>query len=87
MKLADYKQYPIIPCNLCGSQENLQRVQIKRMLQEWEREYPGRTETIFRSIRNVAPSQLADVSLFDFGSLSIAVDPDLHVPGIQVVNL
>ncbi|MCX2981510.1 tRNA 2-thiocytidine(32) synthetase TtcA [Halieaceae bacterium IMCC14734] len=87
VRYADHKQFPIIPCNLCGSQENLQRVQIKRMLQEWEREYPGRTETIFRSIRNVAPSQLADVSLFDFGSLSIAEDPDLHVPGIQVVNL
>ncbi len=86
-RYAQYKAFPIIPCNLCGSQENLQRVQIKTMLADWERQYPGRTETIFRSIRNVAPSQLADSDLFDFASLSIAVDTDLHIPGIQVVNL
>ena len=90
---ARYKAFPIIPCNLCGSQENLQRVQVKKMLAAWEREYPGRTETIFRSIRNVAPSQLADTKLFDFSSLrgeapaAIAEDNDLYFPGIQVVNL
>jgi tRNA 2-thiocytidine biosynthesis protein TtcA len=84
---ADYKQFPIIPCNLCGSQENLQRVQVKQMLANWEREYPGRTETIFRAIRNVAPSQLADVALFDFQSLRVDVDRDLNLPGIKVVNL
>jgi tRNA 2-thiocytidine biosynthesis protein TtcA len=67
---AHYKAFPIIPCNLCGSQENLQRVQIKRMLADWEKQYPGRTETIFRAIRNVAPSQLADTQLFDFNALS-----------------
>ena len=79
-RFADYKAFPIIPCNLCGSQENLQRVQVKKMLADWEREYPGRTETIFRSIRNVAPSQLADSDLFDFASLRIETDRDLHVP-------
>ena len=84
---AEYKEFPIIPCNLCGSQENLQRVQIKRMLQDWEREYPGRTETIFRSICNVAPSQLGDTALFDFHSLRAEVDSDLHLPAIRVVNL
>ena len=84
---ADYKAFPIIPCNLCGSQENLQRVQVKKMLAEWEREYPGRTETIFRSIRNVAPSQLADTTLFDFGNLRVQRDTDLHLPAISVVNL
>ena len=68
-RYARYKEFPIIPCNLCGSQENLQRVQIKSMLADWEREYPGRTESIFRSIRNVAPSQLADSKLFDFNTL------------------
>lgn len=68
-KFAQHKGYPIIPCNLCGSQENLQRVQVKKMLVQWEREYPGRTETIFRSIRNVAPSQLGDRALFDFENL------------------
>ncbi len=84
---ADYKSFPIIPCNLCGSQENLQRVQVKKMLAQWEREYPGRTETIFRSIRNVAPSQLGDNALFDFASLRVQRDTDLHVPAISVVNL
>jgi tRNA 2-thiocytidine biosynthesis protein TtcA len=87
-RYADYKAFPIIPCNLCGSQENLQRQQVKKMLADWERQYPGRTESIFRSIRNVAPSQLADGDLFDFNSLRAArVDTDLHVPAIQVVNL
>ena len=89
---ADYKAFPIIPCNLCGSQDNLQRVQIKRMLTEWEQQYPGRTETIFRAIRNVAPSQLADSKLFDFSSLSAAgqaieTDSGLYVPAINVVNI
>ena len=70
--IADYaahKQFPIIPCNLCGSQENLQRKAASRMLHEWERQYPGRSETIFRALGNVAPSQLADRQLFDFASL------------------
>ena len=93
-RYAAYRQFPIIPCNLCGSQENLQRVQIKQMLAEWERAYPGRTEIIFRSIRNVAPSQLADTGLFDFSSLrverdagEIAEDRELYFPAINVVNL
>jgi tRNA 2-thiocytidine biosynthesis protein TtcA len=84
---ADYKAFPIIPCNLCGSQDTLQRVQVKQMLGDWEREYPGRTETIFRSICNIAPSQLADPALFDFKSLRVEVDRDLHLPDIKVVNL
>ena len=87
-----YKEFPIIPCNLCGSQEKLQRVQVKEMLKGWEREYPGRTESIFRAIRNVAPSQLGDRELFDFESLKIGIDTELHIPsihnpGINVVNL
>ena len=57
------------------------------MLADWEREYPGRTESIFRSIRNVAPSQLADNALFDFDGLQVQRDEALHMPGIQVVNL
>lgn len=60
------KQFPIIPCNLCGSQENLQRQAIKTMLKEWDKQHPGRSETIFTAIGNVAPSQLADRTLFDF---------------------
>jgi tRNA 2-thiocytidine biosynthesis protein TtcA len=61
--------YPIIPCNLCGSQENLQRVQVRKMMDDWERQYPGRTAQIFKSMQNVAPSQLADTNLFAFASL------------------
>jgi tRNA 2-thiocytidine biosynthesis protein TtcA len=70
--IADYaaaKAFPIIPCNLCGSQETLQRKAIKKMLQSWERQSPGRLETIFASLQNVAPSHLADPRLFDFVSL------------------
>ncbi|MBT6272987.1 MAG: tRNA 2-thiocytidine(32) synthetase TtcA [Chromatiales bacterium] len=63
------RDYPIIPCTLCGSQDNLQRVQIKRMLAAWETEQPGRTDRIFRAIQNVDPSQLADSTLFDFATL------------------
>ena len=83
------QQYPIIPCNLCGSQENLQRAEIKRMLRGWEKQYPGRTETIFRALGNVSPSQLADPSLFDFVGLSVereaGVEPVL--PDIKMVQL
>jgi tRNA 2-thiocytidine biosynthesis protein TtcA len=68
-EFARLKEFPIIPCNLCGSQENLQRQNIKKMLVEWEKEQPGRSENIFRSIANIAPSQLADNELFDFKSL------------------
>ena len=70
IRYANARQFPIIPCNLCGSQENLQRVKIKEMLQTWEIETPGRIESIFRSIQNVSPSQLADPQLFDFARLN-----------------
>lgn len=68
-RYANARQFPIIPCNLCGSQPNLQRKMIKAMLAQWEQDSPGRMETIFRAIRNIAPSQLADMNLFDFASL------------------
>ncbi|MEZ5478910.1 MAG: tRNA 2-thiocytidine(32) synthetase TtcA [Thiolinea sp.] len=64
-------QFPIIPCNLCGSQANLQRQAIKDMLRLWDRQFPGRIETIFAAIGNVSPSQLADSQLFDFKSLQL----------------
>lgn len=70
-RFAEIMEYPIIPCNLCGSQENLQRQAIKGMLQQWEREHPSRVEAIFSSLQNVAPSQLADTQLFDFENLTI----------------
>ena len=71
IKYASHREFPIIPCNLCGSQENLQRQNIKAMLEQWEIEHPGRTESIFGAMQNVAPSQLADRSLFEFESLTI----------------
>jgi len=70
-KYARLKEFPIIPCNLCGSQENLQRQQIKAMLADWEKSSPGRTSNIFRAMQNVAPSQLADSKLFDFAGLQL----------------
>jgi len=82
---SDLKQFPIIPCNLCGSQENLQRQVVKEMLQEWERKTPGRTESIFRGLQNVIPSQLADRNLFDFTSLRI--DDSATPRFVNVVNL
>lgn len=69
IRFAEFKDFPIIPCNLCGSQENLQRQAIKAMLQGWEKTHPGRVENIFRAISNIAPSQLADRNLFDFLSM------------------
>ena len=63
-------EFPIIPCNLCGSQENLQRKKVKEMLLEWERQTPGRIDNIFASLQNVVPSHLADTDLFDFNGLS-----------------
>jgi tRNA 2-thiocytidine biosynthesis protein TtcA len=67
---AAWRQFPIIPCDLCGSQETLQRKQVKAMLQQWERQYPGRVQTIFRSLANASPSHLLDGRLFDFVNLA-----------------
>ncbi|GAB2500363.1 tRNA 2-thiocytidine(32) synthetase TtcA [Arenimonas alkanexedens] len=78
---ADWKQFPIIPCTLCGSQENLQRKQVGRMLAGWENQSPGRIETIAKALADVRPSQLADASLFDFAALGRHGDaplPDAH---------
>lgn len=74
IQYAEHKDFPIIPCNLCGSQENLQRQNIKSMLVEWDKKTPGRVENIFKSIQNVSPSQLADTELFDFESLPLDRD-------------
>ncbi|GLS27343.1 tRNA 2-thiocytidine(32) synthetase TtcA [Marinibactrum halimedae] len=77
---AEAKQFPIIPCNLCGSQENLQRQAVKAMLHQWERQHPGRTETIFSAIQNVQPSQLADTTLFPFTELMLNRDSEGATP-------
>ncbi len=66
IRWAEHRQFPIIPCSLCGSQENLQRQEIKRMVNQWERQYPGRTETMFTALQNVVPSHLMDVKRYDF---------------------
>ncbi|MGH8481085.1 MAG: tRNA 2-thiocytidine(32) synthetase TtcA, partial [Nevskiaceae bacterium] len=69
---AEHQAFPIIPCTLCGSQEHLQRKQVRRMMAEWERQHPARVEQIFSALQNVAPSQLADRALFDFNAFCVA---------------
>ncbi|MEO2265767.1 tRNA 2-thiocytidine(32) synthetase TtcA [Pseudoalteromonas sp. YIC-656] len=97
------KEFPIIPCNLCGSQENLQRQSVKAMLQQWHKQHPGRIESIFTAMQNVVPSHLADTQLFNFADLQtgevidggdIAMDkPEFSAPAIdeddanKVVNI
>lgn len=71
-KYASIKEFPIIPCNLCGSQENLQRQVIKEMLQTWHKQYPGRIENMFSSMQNIVPSHLLDTDKFDFAALDKA---------------
>ena len=68
-RYARAREFPIIPCTLCGSQPNMQRLLIKGMLRDWEEKFPGRVESIFSSIGNIAASQLADPALFDFAAL------------------
>ncbi|KKO46667.1 tRNA 2-thiocytidine biosynthesis protein TtcA [Arsukibacterium ikkense] len=92
-KYAQARQFPIIPCNLCGSQDGLQRQVIKEMLQDWDKRFPGRIETMFQAMQNVVPSHLADNSLFDFAALSkghtLALEGDtafdhISVPAVPV---
>ncbi len=82
IKYAEAKQFPIIPCNLCGSQPNLQRQVIKEMLQTWDRQYPGRIETMFSALQNITASHLCDPNLFDFknirqGSIPTGIEGDI----------
>ncbi len=77
-RYARERRFPIIPCTLCGSQANLQRQHIRQMLNEWERVQPGRTTQIFRAMQNIAPSQLADRSLFDFESFGNPGGQPIH---------
>ncbi len=80
---ADVREYPIIPCNLCGSQENLQRRVIKDMLRQWDKSEPGRVENIARSIAHISPSQMADPKLFDFASLQRDAAASMRVRVLQ----
>lgn len=81
-RYANLTQMPIIPCNLCGSQDNLQRQVIKEMLQAWDKQHPGRLETIFRAMTNVVPSHLADKDLFNFSGLE-----ESQVRKLDLINL
>jgi tRNA 2-thiocytidine biosynthesis protein TtcA len=74
VRYAKRRNFPIIPCNLCGFQQNLKRQEIKRLLSAWEQEDPGRTARLFRAIQNVSPSHLADRSIYDFEGLKAATD-------------
>lgn len=69
-KYSQAKGFPIIPCNLCGSQDGLQRQVVKEMLQDWDKRFPGRIETMFQAMQNIVPSHLADKNLFDFAAIS-----------------
>lgn len=90
------KNFPIIPCNLCGSQPNLQRQVVKEMLQTWDRQYPGRIETMFSALQNIVPSHLCDPNLFDFkgikrGVMIDGVEGDIafdkaEIPSVPVVQ-
>jgi tRNA 2-thiocytidine biosynthesis protein TtcA len=82
---AELRQFPIIPCDLCGSQEQLQRKQVKAMLREWERQHPGRVESMFNALGNVAPSHLLDRALFDFEHLEPAQEEGAEAKPIRIV--
>ncbi|OAZ98958.1 tRNA 2-thiocytidine(32) synthetase TtcA [Halomonas sp. G11] len=87
--IAEYARlmaFPIIPCNLCGSQPNMQRQVVKEMLAEWNKKHPGRLESMFKAVTNVAPSQLADRDLFDFAGLE-AKQAELLAGRIQALNV
>jgi tRNA 2-thiocytidine biosynthesis protein TtcA len=102
IRWAEHRQFPIIPCTLCGSQENLQRKQVAAMLQEWDRKFPGRVDSMFTALQNVVPSHLADGTLYDFKGLTAngvvsddgdkAFDPPEFppasaLPGLQVIRI
>jgi len=86
-RYARQRQFPIIPCKLCGSQDNLQRVQIKHMLTQWERASPGRVDTIFRSLQHVSESHLADPQLYDFAGLEAQRSPQSDLDESDAVPL
>ena len=101
IRWAAHREFPIIPCSLCGSQENLQRQEIKRMVHQWERQYPGRTETMFTALQNVVPSHLMDTKRHDFKNIKTTGVPDedgdkvfdeeefpvASLPSLQVLSL
>ena len=101
IRWAAHREFPIIPCNLCGSQEHLQRKQIGNMIRDWEKQYPGRTETMFTALQNVVPSHLMDPKRHDFKGIKTTGIPDedgdkvfdeeefpvASLPSLQVVSI
>ena len=101
IRWAEHRQFPIIPCTLCGSQDNLQRQQMSAMLKEWDKKYPGRIENMFSALQNIVPSHLMDAKQYDFKGLKVtgvasedgdkAFDEEAFaapaLPGLQVVSL
>jgi tRNA 2-thiocytidine biosynthesis protein TtcA len=102
VRWAAHRQFPIVPCTLCGSQENLQRKQVAAMLREWERQHPGRVDTMFTALQNIVPSHLADGTHYDFKGLTLTGVADEHgdkafdapewpaaasPPGLQVIRI
>ncbi len=79
VRLAEIREYPIIPCNLCGSQPNMQRQIVKAMLAKWEEKYPGRNEIMFTALKNISPTHMLDHDLFDFKNLESKLMGDLKV--------
>jgi tRNA 2-thiocytidine biosynthesis protein TtcA len=75
VRWADHRQFPIIPCNLCGSQENLQRAAIKAMLNEWDKKHPGRVENMFRAMSDIVPSHMMDTELYPFKTIQPTGSP------------
>ena len=73
---AEHRQFPIIPCSLCGNQTNLQRVQVKQMIHDWERQYPGRIDNMLRAMGHVVPSHLMDRNLYPFATIQATGQPD-----------
>ncbi len=92
---AEMENFPIIPCNLCGSQKNMQRQAVKEMLQQWDKKFPGRLETMFTALQNIQPSHLADPRLYNFSELKAgnkpfpegdrAFDPETFEPGMEEI--
>jgi tRNA 2-thiocytidine biosynthesis protein TtcA len=102
VRWAEVRAFPIIPCTLCGSQENLQRKQVGAMLQDWDKRFPGRLDNMLHALQNVVPSHLADGTLYDFKGLTAsgvaspdgdtAFDPEEFpapgaLPALQVIKL
>ena len=76
VRWAEHREFPIIPCTLCGSQDNLQRVQIKQMIRDWDRQYPGRIENMFTAMANITPSHMMDRRLYPFTSIQASGRPE-----------